>query len=226
MARFFACILLWGTASIGGGCSKSSFSSTAPVRAPAEPNPGTLSGTQPTPIPTPSQPVPPSCKPGTTITEVKALTRLVDQSQSRRTISYEITLVDCPGTTPSTVADVILFDVDAYTSDTLSAGAPLPHTFAAISDGQRQSGTLRPISGSDLFGNQGNFFHHRSDTPITVTAKTRKAQVDIDFSNAYVEYPREGRLAPVMKVKTYFKFGKAPPVQIDIDFTAQPGLIF
>ena len=212
MARRTLCLLFWSVSAVAG-CSSSNFSGKSEIKKPQSQN---ENATQP-PLPSanPSVPVPPSCKPGTTITNVKNLTSLVDQTEMHREIVFELSLYDCPGTTAVTVSNEILFDIDG-----ISTSLPEGLNYRVEGDGKILNGYLRTVYGSDLFGNSGEFVHYRSDEKITVTTKSRTVRVTVDMSKEDVVSSRLGQISNMMSIPTYFKFGTAEPVRLDIRFTA------
>lgn len=169
----------------------------------------------PTPSPRPTPPVD-NCRPGTTITNVRSLTGTVNQMASSRKLVYELSLYDCPGTVPQTVVQSVYFDVDAHTAGALG---PLP--FSVVNGGAVQSrGFLSPVQGSDLFGKTGqNYWHHRSNQTISISAERRTVVFEVDISDITIVSPIFGNPAPLMTIPTYFKFGPAQPVRVNIQVT-------
>lgn len=222
-SRFILWILMVTVIRFLSACSDTGFSGDSPVLRPT-PLPGRddlLPTPLPTVVPTPTQdptPSPPidNCQPGTTVTQVKNLTGTLDQRQTPRKLVYELSLYDCPGTIPQTVVQSIFFDTDAHTAAGLGR---LP--FAVRSNGSFESfGSLNPVQGSDLFGKTGpNYWHHRSDQTISITAANRIVIVEIDVSNLIIIAPMFGQAAPIMTIPTYFKFGPAQPVRVNIQVT-------
>jgi len=158
-----------------------------------------------------------SCQAGvSTITNVRTLTKVVDQNSSRRVITYELNLIDCPGVTPVAIADLIYFDIDAGTT-MISA-----LDFVATSASQSVRGQLIPISGQDMFGReQANAFHYRADQKLQIPATRGKVLVEINLGNAtWNTFPGSANNSNQdLSLPTYFKFGSAEPVRIDVLFT-------
>lgn len=216
--RSLACLYAVGLFSLLMGCSGSEFNGSSAVAKPAPSTLPALPSTSPAaPTPTPTPPVD-DCTPGTTITNVRSLTGTLNQSQMNRRLTYELSLQDCPGTVPQTVAKVVSFDIDAQAFSSAQLLFQAKDNGAVVS-----SGRLDNIQGSDLFGKSGaEYWHYRTDQTITVRAVSRTVVIEIDMSNMVIIAPFGGQTTPLMTIPTYFKFGDAQPVKVDVQVTEHP----
>ena len=120
------------------------------------------------------------------------------------TIQYRIFRTDCEGNVLKLTADKIWFDIDAI----VTSFVDINYTLAT--DAKTDSGIMKDINGSDLFGNTGpNWGHWETQKSVSVTSSTRYVTLSISLPTQHFR-PRTG---PANMLSTYLKFGDAAAVE-------------
>lgn len=206
-ARHFGVL---GAMILAFGCRKTTnFTGTSPVSGPGQIEVGTLASSAQ--IASKNQK---NCNAQKGITSVKLLTPEVVQGTGSE-LKYEVSLIDCDGKVLPFDAAFIAFDMDAVTREITNE---LPFHVRNSDNTEQANGTLAVVGGSDLFGNTGNYFHHRSTQPIRFHSPTKTLIFTLDISKQIILKPRSMQFVVPAKfqVPTYLKLGEATPAQTDV----------
>lgn len=181
------------------------------------------------PSPQPQPTTPTSCVPGKTVISVTAKTPSVDQYLADAKIVYEMTIEDCPGTTPEAKANIIQFDVDAQVSDVTNGVASntrshaLPYKIVVSGNPNPLTGVLNQIDGRDLFGKSGpEYAYYAANNLVSFSATQRRATVEVSISPIRIIQPYgevQNSSSNTMVINTFFKFGDSAAVTVPVNVT-------
>jgi len=198
-SRFFLAPTLAASAgllTLFSACENASFRSTKQDKKPAQ--------SSPQPAAKNSQPgVVPDCGPQG-ITNARLLTTSLTANSPNQMVRFEMSLTDCNGQAVPISASNIQFDMDVEIPP--SENRPV---YFAIEDDNGQflvplgQQALQSISGSDMFGNVGNFSHYQTSGSLNVNANSKRIFFSVDMSNHDFR-PRSGQ--PDGEVEVYLKF--------------------
>jgi hypothetical protein len=144
------------------------------------------------------------------ITQAKLLSNGISTQLGTQTLRYELSVLNCKdGSVQSLKDQPILFDLDA----SLATGFQ-PVTYAVLdSQGmQISTSTLQVVTGSDLFGNTGNFAHWTTQN-FSYSSQLEKLILEIKLENIQV-LPRN---ETDTQIKSFLRIGTAQAVTQPLD---------
>ena len=139
------------------------------------------------------------------ITQAKLLSNGISTQLGTPTLRYELAVLNCKdGSVQSLKDQPILFDLDA----SLATGFQ-PVTYAVLDTQGMQisTSTLQVVTGSDLFGNTGNFAHWTTQN-FSYSSQLEKLILEIKLENIQV-LPRN---AADTQIKSFLRIGNAQAV--------------
>ncbi|HYX36980.1 MAG TPA: hypothetical protein VE954_28095 [Oligoflexus sp.] len=139
------------------------------------------------------------------ITQAKLLSNGISTQLGTQTLRYELSVLNCKdGSVQSLKDQPVLFDLDAQLATGFQpvAYAVLDSQGVAISNA-----TLQVVTGSDLFGNTGNFAHWTTQN-FSYSSQLEKLILEIKLENCQV-LPRN---VTDTQIKSFLRIGTAQAV--------------
>ena len=139
------------------------------------------------------------------ITQAKLLSNGISTQLGTQTLRYELSVLNCKdGSVQSLKDQPILFDLDA----TLATGfQPVAYAVLDTQGTQISASTLQVVTGSDLFGNTGNFAHWTTQN-FSYSSNLEKLVLEIKLENIQV-LPRN---ETDTSIKSFLRIGSAQAV--------------
>lgn len=139
------------------------------------------------------------------ITQVKLLSEGISTRLGTQTLRYELAVLNCKDGSVQSLKDVpVLFDLDA----SLTTGfQPVAYAVVDAQGAVISSATLEVVTGSDLFGNTGNFAHWTTQN-FSYSSKQEKLILEIKLANIQV-LPRNETDS---QIKSFLRIGAAQAV--------------
>jgi hypothetical protein len=139
------------------------------------------------------------------ITQAKLLSNGISTQLGTQTLRYELSVLNCKdGSVQSLKDQPILFDLDA----TLATGfQPVNYAVLDSQGMQISSSTLQVVTGSDLFGNTGNYAHWTTQN-FSYSSQLEKLILEIKLENIQV-LPRN---ETDTQINSFLRIGSAQAV--------------
>jgi len=139
------------------------------------------------------------------ITQAKLLSNGISTQLGTQTLRYELAVLNCKDGSVQSLKDVpILFDLDA----TLATGfQPVAYAVLDTQGAAISSSTLQVVTGSDLFGNTGNYAHWTTQN-FSYSSQLEKLILEIKLENIQV-LPRN---ETDTQIKSFLRIGSAQAV--------------
>jgi hypothetical protein len=139
------------------------------------------------------------------ITQAKLLSSGISTQLGTQTLRYELAVLNCKdGSVQSLKDQPILFDLDA----SLATGfQPVAYAVLDTQGTQISASTLQVVTGSDLFGNTGNFAHWTTQN-FSYSSQLEKLILEIKLENIQV-LPRN---ETDTQIKSFLRIGSAQAV--------------
>jgi hypothetical protein len=139
------------------------------------------------------------------ITQAKLLSNGISTQLGTQTLRYELAVLNCKdGSVQSLKDQPILFDLDA----SLATGfQPVAYAVLDTQGTQISASTLQVVTGSDLFGNTGNFAHWTTQN-FSYSSQLEKLILEIKLENIQV-LPRN---ETDTQIKSFLRIGSAQAV--------------
>jgi hypothetical protein len=156
-------------------------------------------------VPTTNGPVAGCDKNAVGITQAKLLSSGISTQLGTQTLRYELAVLNCKdGSVQSLKDQPILFDLDA----SLATGfQPVAYAVLDTQGTQISASTLQVVTGSDLFGNTGNFAHWTTQN-FSYSSQLEKLILEIKLENIQV-LPRN---ETDTQIKSFLRIGSAQAV--------------
>jgi hypothetical protein len=144
------------------------------------------------------------------ITQVKLLSNGISTQLGTQTLRYELAVLNCKDGSVQSIKDQpILFDLDA----SLATGfQPVAYAVLDAQGMQVSSSTLQVVTGSDLFGNTGNFAHWTTQN-FSYSSQLEKLILEIKLENIQVLPRNEADT----QIKSFLRIGTAQAVTQPLD---------
>ncbi len=139
------------------------------------------------------------------ITQAKLLSNGISTQLGTQTLRYELSVLNCKdGSVQSLKDQPILFDLDA----SLATGfQPVAYAVLDTQGVQISTSTLQVVTGSDLFGNTGNFAHWTTQN-FSYSSQLEKLILEIKLENIQVLPRNEADT----QIKSFLRIGSAQAV--------------
>ncbi|HET9238966.1 MAG TPA: hypothetical protein VFO10_17035 [Oligoflexus sp.] len=139
------------------------------------------------------------------ITQAKLLSNGISTQLGTQTLRYELSVLNCKdGSVQSLKDQPILFDLDA----SLATGfQPVAYAVLDTQGMQISASILQVVTGSDLFGNTGNFAHWTTQN-FSYSSQLEKLILEIKLENIQVLPRNEADT----QIKSFLRIGSAQAV--------------
>jgi hypothetical protein len=146
------------------------------------------------------------------ITQARLLSNGISTQLGTQTLRYELAVLSCKdGSIESLKDQPVFFDLNASLSNGFQ---PIPYAVLDMAGTTISNATLQVVTGSDLFGNTGNFAHYTTQS-FSYTAKLAKLILEIKLENLQV-LP----FSPTdTKINSYLRIGKAQAITQELTIT-------
>lgn len=151
------------------------------------------------------------------ITSAEILTKQIPLVEGEKTIRYRIGLKDCFGELKELANVPILFDINSIINP-----FDVPAPYRIVSDQNKSevlaSGSLSTVLGSDLFGNEGQFAHWKTEN-VGVKKPEKSIILEVILDEFQLtprpDLPETARL----ELPTYLKVSTAKAVQTNVKYS-------
>jgi len=153
-------------------------------------------------IPTPT---PTGTPPAENRTVIELLTPSIVNNASNQILKFKVSYIGPSGNPVDFPFDELLFDIAAISP---SGANPLGYTIS-VSNAVEYAGSIDPVWGTDLFGNQGsNYYHFETNQKIDIAAGVASFVFAVDLSHTvHHPYGSSGTPPAQEPIDVYVRFG-------------------